>query len=160
MRAATSRPSMPDFFSAQAVSAIPPAPALENSFVAAWPASVISVDARKPDAGAPAFDRDGTEQDRVAHEGERFEHEGEGEPSDVAVGDLGPDVGEIGQGGGDDDEAGDHRRARDDEHEHLPRGDAADGQRAVGLVHYGHSTAWSRAGPILQSRDPHTLRCG
>ena len=48
MRAATSRPSMPDFFSAQAVSAMPPAPALENSFVAAWPASVISVDARNP----------------------------------------------------------------------------------------------------------------
>ena len=48
MRAATSRASMPDFFSAHAVSAMPPAPALANTRVAAWPASVISVDARSP----------------------------------------------------------------------------------------------------------------
>ena len=48
MRAATSRDSMPDFFSAQAVSAMPPAPAEANSRVAAWPASVISVLARRP----------------------------------------------------------------------------------------------------------------
>ena len=48
MRAATSRASMPDFFSAQAVRAMPPAPALANSRVAAWPASVISVLARSP----------------------------------------------------------------------------------------------------------------
>ena len=92
----------------------------------------------QPDAGAPALDRDGPEQDRVADEGQRFEHECEGEPSEVAVGELGPDVGEIGQGRGDDDEAGDHHRARDHEHDHLPRGDAAKGQRAVGLVDGGH----------------------
>ena len=48
MRAATSRASMPDFFRAQAVRAMPPAPALANSRVAAWPASVISVLARSP----------------------------------------------------------------------------------------------------------------
>ena len=48
MRAATSRASMPDRFSAQAVRAMPPAPALANSRVAAWPASVISVLARSP----------------------------------------------------------------------------------------------------------------
>ena len=48
MRAATSRASMPDFFRAQAVSAMPPAPALANRRVAAWPASVISVLARSP----------------------------------------------------------------------------------------------------------------
>ena len=48
MRAATSRASIPDFFSAHAVSAIPPAPALANRRVAAWPASVISVLARRP----------------------------------------------------------------------------------------------------------------
>ena len=48
MRAATSRASMPDFFSAQAVSAMPPAPPDANRRVAAWPARVISVLARNP----------------------------------------------------------------------------------------------------------------
>ena len=48
MRAATSRASMPERFSAQAVSAMPPAPALANRRVAMWPASVISVLARMP----------------------------------------------------------------------------------------------------------------
>ncbi len=99
----------------------------------------------QPDAGAPALDRDGPEQDRVAHEGQRFEHEGEGEPADVAVAQLGPDVGEIGQGGGDDDEAGDHHRAREDEHEHLTRRDAPDGQRTVWCVDYGHDRESCRA---------------
>jgi hypothetical protein len=86
----------------------------------------------------------------VAHEGERFEHEGEEEPTHVAVGDLGPHVGEIGQGGGDDDEAGDHRGARADEHEHLPRRDSPDGQGAVGLVHNGHVQNGRAQRPILQ----------
>ena len=48
MRAATSARSMPERRSAQAVSATPPAPPLANSRVAACPASVISVLARRP----------------------------------------------------------------------------------------------------------------
>src|SRR5919202_947837 len=47
IRAATSRRSIPDRCSAHAVSATPPAPPLANRRVATWPASVISVLARR-----------------------------------------------------------------------------------------------------------------
>ena len=114
----------------------------------------------QPDTRAPAFDRDGTEQDRVADEGQRFEHEGEGEPSEVAVGELAPDVGEIGQGGGDDDEAGDHHRTGDDEHDHLPRGHAADGQRAAAWSTTAIASMVARGTRSSSRATPTRLRCG
>jgi hypothetical protein len=48
IRRVTSARSMPERRSAHAVSTMPPAPALANTRVAAWPASVISVLARSP----------------------------------------------------------------------------------------------------------------
>src|SRR4029450_6612647 len=61
MREATSARSMPERRIAHAVSAMPPAPALANSRVAAWPARLICVpvasplrETRPPRAGAPA----------------------------------------------------------------------------------------------------------
>ena len=50
---------------------MPPAPALASRRVAAWPASVISVLARRPMRVPRAVERDGAEEDRVADERER-----------------------------------------------------------------------------------------
>ena len=148
MRAATSRPSMPDFFSAHAVRAMPPAPALENSFVAACPASVISVEARSPMRVPPPSTE--TARNRIAWptKDSASSPRAKREPADLAVGDLDPDVGEIGQGGGDDDEAGDHHRAGDDEHDHLPRGDAPMGNERSAWSTAAIDSMVARGGPI------------
>ena len=160
MRAATSRASMPERFSAHAVSAMPPAPALANSRVAAWPASVISVLARSPMRVPPPSTE--TARNRIAWPTKDSASSTSAKASHPRwpSASLRPDVGEIGQGRGDDDEAGDHHRARDHEHDHLPRGDAAKGQRAVGLVDGGHRRHPVARGCVLRLGDHPKGGCG
>ena len=72
---------------------------------------------------------------------------------------LGPDIGEIGQRGSDHDEAGDHHRARDDEHDDLPRGDAPEGALG-GIDGCGHDNRFVVRGAILHSREHPSLGWG
>ena len=71
MREATSRRSMPARRIAHAVSAMPPAPALASSRVAAWPARLIWALAREADARAARRPARRREEHDVAEEGER-----------------------------------------------------------------------------------------
>ena len=96
MRAATSRRSMPERRIAHAVSAMPPAPAVANSRVAAWPARLISVLARSL-MRAAVVAPDGVEEHDVAEEGEDLEERGERQPAPVAVGDALPESGQVGE---------------------------------------------------------------
>ena len=63
---------------------------------------------------------------------------------------LAPHVGEVGDRGGDDDEAGDHHRARDDEHDHLSRGDAPEGRALDGFGDGGHGRKTRVSGGLLR----------
>src|SRR3954466_13632184 len=111
MREATSRLERPDLRIAHAVRATPPAPAVANRRVAAWPARVISVLARIPMRSrdprpiAPARqstrgpraagDGGGGEEHDVAEEGEGLEAGGGDEPPGVRAADAVQGLGHV-----------------------------------------------------------------
>src|SRR4051794_9656877 len=108
---------------------MPPAPALANRRVAMWPASVISVLARMPMRPEPSSE---TARNRMMWPAnDRASSASERQPPGIAVGDAAPDVGEAGQGGSDDHEAGDERHGEAAEHQELPRRDARGERGAV-----------------------------
>ena len=92
----TSRRSMPDLRIAHAVSAMPPAPALANSRVAAWPARLIWVLAQRPMREPPSW-ATAEKSTMWPRKESTSKTSASGEPRHAAVRELLPDLREVGE---------------------------------------------------------------
>ena len=161
MRAATSARSMPERRIAHAVSAMPPAPALANRRVAAWPARLIWVLAHRPmREPEPPCSATAENSTMCPRNESTSKASASVEPAHVAVADPLPGRRQVGEGRREQHDR-DHQQHRGgDEEQRLARGDAAEREGVLGGRFDGcgdgdgHGLKSRRPGSTAQAVDP------